>query len=301
MRKVRYFFNVRPFIESLVNESVVCVKDISVRLVENLEQSGVRSHELTKRYSQIIDYKLANPLVEKINNFASWLESCGILEIPDKILNEYMHLISLSDEKIADSVDAKINENTPEEVGVTLKSGKSAENIDFLISDIISTIDQIKILEKEVKELEKILEEKKTSLNNTLKGRKIAQVFGPLVENLKTKYSALLNEDTIEKFRVMMDNFCVILEERNELRYRLVFGEEMPDNKNSNIENNGDFDISNKNQSSKLENEPTKDIETSHPKERNVKRHKSVVDQNAMKIFARWSLPINNSTKSTQK
>ncbi|KAH8739279.1 hypothetical protein FG386_000036 [Cryptosporidium ryanae] len=301
MRKVRYFFNIKPYIETLVSESVACVKDISVRMIEDLEHSGAKSNELKKRYLQIVDYKLAKPMVEKINNFGNWLEKCGILEIPDKVLSEYMHLVSLSDEKITDSVDIEVDENTQAEVGITSNNVKSTVNIDFLISDIISTIDQIKLLDKELRELEKTLDEKKVLLNSTLKGRKIVEVFGPLVGNLKTKYSTLLNEGTIEKFRVMMDDFCVALEQRNELRYKLVFGENLPDSKHLEVENKEVLNTSSEALTSKSETEQTNDIEkTFNAKEKTAKRHKSVVDRNAMKIFARWSLPMNNSTKNIQ-
>ncbi|OII74930.1 uncharacterized protein cubi_03061 [Cryptosporidium ubiquitum] len=291
MRKVNFFFNLKPFSESLKKESIECVKEIAERMMEYLDTFGEKIVD-QKKFWQTIDYKLVRRVVGKINHFEFWLENNGIMEIPDVILKEYIYLMALVDDSKFIDVDKTDNVLTSNESPIVEDGENKEANIDSLIADINSTIMQTRVILSEIEKLGKILEQKKSQLNNRIKGQQIVQVFSPIIDDLKIKYDNIRNEGTMKSFQKLINEFCSALEERNELRYRLVHGEDKIEISNSigkkeidqevSIDQNADMDSNNS------QNQVNDSVNSLQEKS---KRYTSVVDKNAMKLFARWSLP----------
>ncbi|KAF7455710.1 hypothetical protein HWI79_3749 [Cryptosporidium felis] len=291
MRKVNLFFNSRPFSDSLTKESVECTKELAEKMMDYLDSFESIVAEKRRKCWQAIDYKLVRPLIGKINNFSIWLETSGVMEIPDALLKEYKFLISLTDDSKLIEVDlAEENPNSSEEFEVAEVGGNKEMNIEFLITDINSNIIQTKNILNELEKFGKILDEKKTLLENKIKVQQIVEVFSPIINDLKVKYSKIINEGTLENFQELINEFCIVLEERNELRYRLVYGESEPE-KPIDDENIGE-NIDSKIHSGETVKPQSCNKEVICTQEKN-KRYTTAVDKQAMKLFARWSLPDN--------
>ncbi|EAK90382.1 hypothetical protein [Cryptosporidium parvum Iowa II] len=293
MRKVNFFFNLKPFSENLKKESIEAVKEVAERMMECLETFGERIVDQKKKFWQTIDYKLVRPAVSKINSFEFWLENNGVMEIPDVILKEYLYLMALVDDsKFIDVDKAEESISITNEPIVVEDNEQKEANIDSLIADINSTITQTRVILLEVEKFGKILEQKKTQLNTRIKGQQIVEVFSPVIDDLKIKYEHIKSEGTMESFQKLINEFCSALEERNELRYRLVHGEdriEIPDSADKN-ELNQDVSID-QNVNIDSNNSQNQIIDSVNSIQEKSKRYTSVVDKNAMKLFARWSLP----------
>lgn len=292
MRKVNFFFNLKPFSENLKKESIECVKEIAEKMMEYLDTFGEKIADQKKKFWQTIDYKLVRQVIGKINNFEFWLENNGIMEIPDAILKEYIYLMALVDDSKFIDVSKTDNVSTSNESLVVEDNQDKEANIDSLITDINSTIMQTKAILLEVEKLGKILEQKKGQLNSRIKGQQIVQVFSPMIDDLKIKYETIRNEGTMASFQKLINEFCIALEERNELRYRLIHGEDKVENLNSIDKKEIDQDIS-VDQSINMDsaNSQNQIIDSVNSLQEKSKRYTSVVDKNAMKLFARWSLP----------
>lgn len=290
MRKVKYFFNIKPFLDELRNEGISCVKETAEKMIQCLNYFENTVLE-TKKFCQVIDYKLVSPLIDKINLFERWLENSGIMEIPSKLIEEYLHVISLEENSKIPIINKNDGNFSPEKGdSYETKKGKTVDT-DSLLLDINSTIKQIEAVSFEIKNLEDIWNEKKSYLNNLLKGQGIVEVFGPVINEIKNKHDEIIDEEAINKFRDLISEFCTTLEERNELRYSLVFGKEKP--KSDCIEKIQKQVRVHEDQlkSNAFENQNKGNLINIHGK--NNKRNTSAVDQNAMKLFARWSLPID--------
>lgn len=284
MRKVNFFFNLKPFSESLKRQSIECVKELAEKMMEYLDTFGDRVAGQRKKFWQAMDYKLVKPVIGRINNFEFWLENCGLMEIPDRVLKEYVYLMGLVDDsKFIDAQETEESVSVPSEpVVVEEDVGDREARIDSLIADISSTIAQTNAILSEVENLGKILKEKKDQLESRIKTQQIVQVFSPMIEDLKVRYESIRSNGTLESFQRLINEFCIALEERNELRYRLIHGED------HRTEVPSSFD----------EKEPENEVPASQNANTDLsglqersKRYTSVVDKNAMKLFARWSLP----------
>ncbi|KAH8582627.1 uncharacterized protein ELE39_001283 [Cryptosporidium sp. chipmunk genotype I] len=294
MRKVNFFFNLKPFSENLKKESIESVKEIAERMMEYLDTFGEKIVDQKKKFWQTIDYKLVRPVIGKINSFEFWLENNGIMEIPDVVLKEYLYLMGLVDDsKFIDVNKIEDNVSIINEPIVAEDNEYKEANIDSLIADINSTIVQTRVIISEVEKFGKILEQKKGQLNTRIKGQQIAEVFSPVIEDLKIKYENIKNEGTMENFQKLINEFCSALEERNELRYRLVHGEdriEIPDSADKKVDQDISIEQSVNTDSNGSQSQIINSVNSLHEKS---KRYTSVVDKNAMKLFARWSLPNN--------
>ncbi|KAJ1613715.1 hypothetical protein OJ253_25 [Cryptosporidium canis] len=297
MRKVNFFFNLKPFSESLKKESIVCVKELAEKMMEYIDSIGEIVAGQRKQAWQAIDYKLVKPVIGRINHFDFWLENSGLMEIPDRILKEYIYLMELVDDSKFIDVSKTDDDKTTSSESIIIEDVVNREaNIDSLIADINSTIVQTNSILSEVENLGKILEEKREQLNSRIKAQRIVQVFSPMIEDLKAKHEKIRSDGTMESFQKLINEFCAALEERNELRYRLIHGEEMIETSDRVEKSEVDNEVSNdQNINTNSTSSQNQVVDGPNNLQEKSKRYTSVVDKNAMKLFARWSLPNHHS------
>ncbi|EEA06724.1 uncharacterized protein CMU_013990 [Cryptosporidium muris RN66] len=301
MRKVQHFFNIQRFIGTIESRSIECIVNVAERMLNYVEKLTKIPNEVSKKMNQTLDCRLVQELVYKIQEYKRWLEVSGVMEIPEEYIAEYRHLASLGmASEQTQEVDSKNTILGVELSDITNKElfNKSQivhENCENLVIDILSILEQCYMLQNQLDKLQETLRLKEKELSDRCQSKKIVDIFLPVIQQLRQQHEDISqNEGTIDQLQEMIRNFCTLLEERNELRYRLVYG---VDKTSENL----------------IIEEPKKEkiIESSlnKPDSENVDnsnteldmglygRFSSVaIDPNAMKLFARWSLPIDSVT-----
>ncbi|OII72661.1 hypothetical protein cand_011890 [Cryptosporidium andersoni] len=301
MRKVQHFFNIQKFIGTIESRSIECIVNVAERMLNYVEKFTKIPNEVSKKMNQTLDCRLVQELVYKIQEYKRWLEVSGVMEIPEEYIAEYRHLASLGmASEQTQEVDSKHTILSVELSDITNKElfNKSQivhENCENLVIDILSILEQCHMLQNQLDKLQETLRLKEKELNDKCQSKNIVDIFLPVIQQLRQQHEDISqNEGTIDQLQEMIRSFCTLLEERNELRYRLVYGVDKT-SENLIIEEPNKEEII----ESSLNKPDNENVDNSNTEldRGSYRRFSSVaIDPNAMKLFARWSLPIDSVT-----